>query len=227
MDNLAVIIVAGGSGARMDSPTPKQFLPLGGEGKPVLVHTLERFVAAAPAARIVVALPQDEIARWEQICDRYGLGATHTVCAGGETRFHSVRNALAVVADARLVAVHDGVRPLVSAELIGRVFEAARQHGAAIPVVEPVDSLRLLDDAGGSAACDRRRIRAVQTPQAFRREIIVAAYKTVYDPRFTDDASVVESAGTPVVLCAGDAANIKITAPTDLAVAQALLEAGY
>lgn len=214
-----VIIVAGGSGTRMGADVPKQFLPLA--GKPVLVHTVERFRQALPQARIVVVLPRQEWGRWESIVQAWGLAGTHTVCAGGATRFESVKNGLEAIVPCRLVAVHDGVRPLVSDKLIHTAVACARQHGTAVPAVEPVDSYRELVP-GGSCPCDRNRLRAVQTPQVFRYELLRAAYDRPYSSRFTDDASVVEDAGTPVVLCSGERDNLKITTPGDLIVAEAL-----
>lgn len=218
-EKAGVIIVAGGRGTRMGADVPKQFLPLA--GKPVLVHTVERFRQALPQAQIVVVLPRQEWCRWENIVQAWGLAGTHTVCAGGKTRFESVKNALEAIVPCRLAVIHDGVRPLVSERLIHTAVACALKHGTAVPAVEPVDSYReLIPD--GSRPCDRDRLRAVQTPQVFDYELLRAAYDRPYSSRFTDDASVVECAGTPVVLCSGERDNLKITTPGDLIVAEAL-----
>lgn len=222
----------------MGGPLPKQFMPLGAERKPVLVHTLERLIAAVPAARIVIALPRSESDRWSEISLRYGLADTHTVCAGGDTRFASVRNALAELGTCSTVAVHDGVRPLVSAQLVNRLLSCAEENGSAIPVTFPVDSFReIMQDAYPSESSDplqiptrtvdRRRLLAVQTPQVFDCRLLERAYQTTYDPRFTDDASVAEHCGLSLNFCMGERENIKITTPADIILAEALLYAGY
>lgn len=211
----------------MCADVPKQFLPLGGEGKPVLVHTLERFLGALPAATIVVALPQEQIPRWEQIASKWGLAGTHAVCAGGDTRFGSVKSALEHVGGCDCVAVHDGVRPLVGADLIRRAFATAYRCGSAVPVVQPADSFRSVADDLSSLPLDRTHLRAVQTPQAFDHTLLAAAYQSPYQPRFTDDASVVENTGCAITLIEGERANIKITTPEDMAIATALLSEGY
>lgn len=206
----------------MGGPVPKQFRLLA--GKPVLARTIAQFAAALPGAQIVVALPAEHTAFWRDLAARFDV-PEHTVVTGGTERFHSVRNALAAIApDTEMVAVQDGVRPLGSAALIRRVVDAGAQHGAAIPVVEVVDSLRETDGTA-SRPVDRSRLRAVQTPQAFRAEILRRAYRAEYSPEFTDDASVVERSGEPVFLCQGERANLKITTPEDLLVAEALLAA--
>ena len=222
MSRIGIIVVAGGSGVRMGAPIPKQFLPL--QGKPLLVHTVERLLSILPDARMVIALPKEEIGRWSEIMTEYGLEGTHTICNGGSTRFESVRNALSAIGPCDIIAVHDGVRPFVSAGLVQRVIDTASRHGTAIPCIAPTDSFRKLAPEGGSAPIDRSMLRAVQTPQAFSAELLLHAYQTPYDPRFTDDASVVEySGGIPITLCEGDPANIKITTPFHMALAEALL----
>ncbi len=219
---MAVIIVAGGGGQRMGGGIPKQFRLLG--GVPVLARTIANFAAALPGAQLVVALPAEHIAFWRNLAARFDV-AGHTIVTGGSARFHSVRNALAAIDPAaELIAVQDGVRPLGSAELIRRVAAAAAEHGAAIPVVEVVDSLREIDGTT-SRAVDRSRLRAVQTPQVFRAEVLRRAYEAAYCTEFTDDASVVERSGTTVFLCEGERQNLKITTPEDLLVAEALLAA--
>lgn len=221
MGKTAVIIVAGGSGLRMGSEIPKQFLPLA--GRPVLVRTLESFRATLPDADIVVVLPAGEMGRWEAICREYALGGTHRVCPGGENRFQSVKAGLAMVSDAEEVLVQDGVRPLIGGALILRVLETVRRAGTAVPVVEVTDSFRRLDGQGGSAVVDRGTLRAVQTPQGFRGELLRRAYEQPWCAAFTDDASVVERAGVRITLCEGERNNIKITEPFDLTIAEAWL----
>lgn len=222
MKQVAVIIVAGGKGKRMGSALPKQFLPLA--GRPILMHTIERFATALPGCRIVVVLPHDRHSFWQTLCAEHGFALPHRVCDGGATRFESVRNGLAEIGDAEVIAVHDGVRPLVTSELIRRVVEAAEQSGAAIPVVLPNDSLREIELEGESRIVDRSRYRMVQTPQVFRRSVLLEAYRQPYNNAFTDDASVVEYAGGTMALCEGDYANLKITTPTDCLIAEVLMK---
>lgn len=205
----------------MGAAVPKQFLEL--SGRTVLEQSLDRFREALPGARIVVVLPEAEMPRWRGICRAGGLEGTHAAVAGGATRFQSVALGLAAVGDADLVAVHDGVRPLASAELIWRCVAVAREHGSAVPVVRPVDSFRTVGAGGVSSVVDRSSLRAVQTPQVFRADWLREAYAQPYDDAFTDDASVVEASGRGITLCEGERGNIKITVPEDLAVARALL----
>ena len=220
MERTGVIIVAGGSGSRAGGARPKQFRFL--DGMPVLARTINNFAAALPGAEIVAVLPEQHIGFWKNLSARFDV-AEHKIAAGGAERFHSVRNGLAALtSDPGLIAVQDGVRPLGSVAMIRRVAEAAAKHGAAIPVVEPVDSFRETDGAA-SQIIDRRRLRIVQTPQVFRAELLRRAYETEYRPEFTDDASVVELSGEAVFLCEGERANLKITTPEDTVIAEALL----
>lgn len=222
MERTAVIIVAGGSGIRMGSTKPKQFLFL--NSLPVLGHTINVFAEALPGAEIVVVLPTSHVEYWRNLSSRFDV-KPHRIAEGGEQRFHSVRNGIAALQSApELIAVQDGVRPLGTCELIRSVAEAATTHGAAIPVVEPVDSFRTVDGEG-SQIIDRRCLRIVQTPQVFRAELLRKAYQVEYCEAFTDDASVVEAAGHPIFLCEGDASNLKITTPGDLILAEAILTA--
>lgn len=217
-----VIIVAGGSGNRMGSSIPKQFLFLG--NRPVLAHTIDAFARALPRAALVVVLPAEHIDYWRNLSARFDV-APHRMVAGGRERFDSVLRGLeALPSETELIAVQDGVRPLVSRGLIRRMFEAAEQYGAAIPVVAPVDSFRSVEGEDDSIIVDRRRLRIVQTPQVFRGELLRDAYRVGYRPEFTDDASVVEASGCPIHLCEGERANLKITTREDLVVAVALLE---
>ena len=214
------IIVAGGRGLRMGGELPKQFLPLG--GKPVLMRTLEIF--EGEVNRIILVLPEDHIPFWQELCQRYHFTLPHTVALGGETRFHSVRSGLSHLPQEGLVAVHDGVRPLVSRVLIRRSFEEAERSGAALPACPVTDSLRLRQDEGKSEAVDRSRYVAVQTPQTFDLGRLQQAYEQAYSPLFTDEASVyeAESLGS-ITLIDGEATNIKLTTPRDLLLAELLL----
>ena len=218
------IIVAGGSGTRFGAQLPKQFLEL--NGIPILMHTLRAFGENRDGSfDVILALPVDQIDLWHTLCDQYGFTMPHRVVPGGETRWHSVKNALNSIGDPAnvdVIAVHDGVRPLTSALLIDRVLEAARRDGAAIPVVMLNDSVRQLS-GGTSHALDRSTLRAVQTPQAFDARLLLEAYKQPFDKTFTDDASVVERMGHSVTLVEGEPHNLKITRPMDLALAQYLM----
>lgn len=216
-----ILIVAGGRGTRMGGPQPKQFLELA--GRPVLMHTLEAFDRWDASARLIVVLPEDQINTWKRLCEAHVFGRTHHVVAGGETRFHSVRNGLGAVASNGLIAVHDGVRPLVAPSVIAACFATAADGGAAVPVVPVVESVREVDADGGSRPVDRTRLRVVQTPQVFRADVLRAAYRLPYDPRFTDDASVVEASGVAVRLVPGNRENIKLTTPMDLLLAEQLM----
>lgn len=213
------IIVAGGSGTRFGAQVPKQFLAL--QGKPVLMRTIEAF----KGFDVIVTLPAGQMDVWRDLCSEHGFTVAHRVVAGGETRWHSVKNALdsiGSVSDVDVIAVHDGVRPLASADLINRCMATAREQGSAIPVVMLNDSVRQVD-GDGSHALDRSTLRAVQTPQAFDARLLMAAYGQPFDPTFTDDASVVERSGHAVTLVEGDPVNLKITRPMDLALAEYLL----
>ena len=216
-----ILIVAGGRGTRMGGPQPKQFLELA--GRPVLMHTLEAFDRWDASARLIVVLPEDQIDTWKRLCEAHVFGRIHRVVAGGETRFHSVRNGLGAVASNGLIAVHDGVRPLVAPSVIAACFAAAADGGAAVPVVPVVESVREVDADGDSRPVDRTRLRVVQTPQVFRADVLRAAYCLPYDPRFTDDASVVEASGVAVRLVSGNRENIKLTTPMDLLLAEQLM----
>lgn len=218
----AIVIVAGGSGQRCGGGVPKQFRLLGGE--PVLARTINLFARTLPGAEIVAVLPEEHIPFWKNLSARFEVAA-HTLAAGGDDRFGSVRNGLAALQSApELIAVHDGVRPLASPELIRRIVESADEQGAAIPAVQPADSFRVTE-GGASRIVDRSCLRAVQTPQAFRAEWLRNAYDTAPDASFTDDAAVVERAGHGICLVEGEPTNLKLTTPTDFIVAEALLAA--
>lgn len=215
-----VLIVAGGKGLRMGTDIPKQFLPVG--GKPVLMRTLETFYAYSQDIQIILVLPRDQQNYWKKLCEEYHFTIPHRIADGGETRFHSVRNGLELVDKPGLVAVHDGVRPFVSQEVIARCYELAAAELAVVPVIKVVETIRQLSDYG-SITVNRDEYRLVQTPQVFDGEVLKQAYSMPYTPAFTDDASVVEAWGVPVTLTEGNRENIKITTPFDLKVAAALL----
>lgn len=213
------IIVAGGKGLRMGTEVPKQFLPIG--GKPVLMRTLEAFHAYDAAMDLIVVLPVDQQAYWDRLCHDQGFTVPHRVADGGATRFHSVRNGLALVGDDGLVAVHDGVRPFVAREVIEACFREADLRGAVVPVTDVVETVRRVTPEG-SVTVNRVDYKLVQTPQVFRTALLKSAYRQPYSERFTDDASVVEAMGVSVALVPGNRENIKITTPFDIRVAEAL-----
>lgn len=229
-----LIVMAAGSGVRMGADMPKQFLDLG--GKPVLRRTIEAFLDACPGIKVITVLPKDHIAYWKEYCLSSEFYCPQTIVAGGITRFHSVRNALAKVPDGAVVAIHDGVRPLLSRELIRSMFE--RMQGgrcrALIPVVPTVDTLKVLDrkkdDLGREIlvsspdeTVDRSRIFGAQTPQMFLSDEIKDAYSQAFDTAFTDDASVAIKHGIPLSFCEGERYNFKLTSPQDLSLARIIV----
>ena len=214
-----VIIVAGGSGSRMGSQVPKQFLELG--GKTVLQRTVEKFIEAVPDINIVTVLPSVHIDTWKEICTRGSLYYPQVLVGGGITRFHSVRNALEKVPDGAVVAIHDGVRPLLSVELIRTMFGKMNSCRALIPVVPVVDTLRSTEPSVPDP--DRQKTVCVQTPQIFLSEDIRDAYDQAFDISFTDDASVVSRKNIPLSFIDGERLNFKITTPDDLRLAEAVL----
>jgi len=216
----STIIVAGGSGKRMGAAIPKQFLLL--QGEPLLFHTLRAFHAFDPHMPLVLVLPADHHTTWEDLCAQHEFEVPHTLVAGGAERFHSTRAGLAAVTHDGLVAVHDGVRPLVSSALIARCFNAAMVRGAAIPVVPISSSVRQVEGAT-SRAVDRGALRAVQTPQCFKAGLLREAFELPYDPAFTDEATLVERLGVSIQLVDGEDHNIKVTTPFDLQVAELVL----
>ena len=219
-----VIIVAGGSGLRMGTEIPKQFLPIA--GKPILLRTIDAFRNAVDGIKIVVCLPATHFDYWEKCCKENGFD-THdiTIVEGGKTRFHSVLNGLNTIkADGdALVGVHDGVRPFASAEMINRLFDAAEKDKAVVPVVDSVDSVRILSQNGENSQIDRRMVKLVQTPQVFDLQLLKKAYGVGFIETITDDASVVEYSGHKISLVEGCRENIKITTPMDLAIAEFIL----
>lgn len=217
--DLYALIVAGGSGRRMESDIPKQFLEL--NGRPVLMHTIERFKNYNDAIEIIAVLPEDQLRYWADLQKKYSFEIPHTLVKGGSDRFFSVRNGLKFVTGTGLVAIHDGVRPLVSTETIRRCFETAEKYGNAIPVISPADSLRMETDQG-SIPVNRQFIKQVQTPQVFNIDLIKKAYLQEFCPDFTDDSTVVEKTGERIILVEGNRENIKITNPVDLLIASTL-----
>jgi 2-C-methyl-D-erythritol 4-phosphate cytidylyltransferase len=216
-----VLIVAGGKGERMGHELPKQFIPL--NGRPVLMHTLERFHRWDLLADLILVLPETHQPYWTMLCKELDCHIPHRLVNGGETRFHSVQNGLSLVNGPGLVAVHDGVRPFVSEKVITDCFAEAARSGAAIPVFPIVDSIRERDETGLFRPADRRRFLTVQTPQVFKSDWLLEAYRQTYRPDFTDDASVVEAKGFPVALAPGNRENIKLTTPFDLLIAEAYI----
>jgi 2-C-methyl-D-erythritol 4-phosphate cytidylyltransferase len=219
--NKFVIIVAGGTGTRMGSTVPKQFLQLA--GKPVLMHSIQAFHEYSTSVQIIVVLPAASISTWETLCDSYNFSIPHKLCEGGKIRYESVKNALSLIKADSIVAIHDGVRPLVSSELISRSYDHAAENGNAIPVTYITDSVRIIKDMSNNPL-DRGSLRLIQTPQVFHASLIIDAYQRNHSGVFTDDASVLEAAGKSINLIQGDPYNFKITYPEDLIIAEALLK---
>jgi 2-C-methyl-D-erythritol 4-phosphate cytidylyltransferase len=222
MSKKYVIIVAGGKGSRMGTDIPKQFLLL--HGKPVLMYAMEAFYTYDSAMQIIVVLPIEQKTYWRSLCKDHNCKIKHQIADGGETRFQSVKNGLQLVTEDSLVAVHDGVRPLVSQELIATLFQTAEEKKAAYPVIHIADTLRRLIVNGSSKIMDRSKFYRVQTPQVFSSKILIHAYKSKYSEKFTDDVSVVETRRLcKPVMVEGSNENIKITTPIDLVIAEAII----
>lgn len=215
------LIVAGGKGTRIKSSVPKQFLEL--NGLPVIIHTLNAFVRYSRQIQIILVLPEDDMETWTQLSKKHQVNIPLTLQHGGDTRFQSVKNGLQKISGGGLVAIHDGVRPLVSEDIIGASFRLAAVHKAAVAAVRLKESIRMTD-ADNTRAVDRSKFRLIQTPQTFDVDLIRNAYETKEDPSLTDDASVAEKAGHVISLFEGSYENIKITTPEDLVVAEALLK---
>lgn len=222
MPNRAVIMVAGGTGTRMQSSLPKQFIPL--DGKPVILHSFDAFKAYDPEMQFILVLFKGLEQAWQEILDTHQYDLKHTLVEGGEERFHSVKNGLdALGDDVDVVAIHDAVRPLVSQETITRCFEGATANGSAIPTIPVVDTVRRTTPEG-NFSIPRHELEAVQTPQCFKANLIKEAYNTAYRESFTDDASVLESTGREIHRVSGNRTNIKITTQEDLLIAKAFLD---
>ncbi len=214
------IIVGGGSGTRMQQELPKQFIEL--KGKPILMHTMAAFAQCSLKPEIILVLNVHYHQLWEELCARYQFDIPHQLVKGGEQRFHSVKNGLKSIKSGAIVAIHDAVRPLISAELITKSFEAAAAKGNSVMGVPSKDSVRLLK-GDESKAIKRESVYLMQTPQTFQIEQLKKAYEQEYRMDFTDDASVVERMGHPIHLIEGAASNIKITYPEDLLFAEQLM----
>ena len=215
--NYYALIVAGGSGSRMNSDIPKQFLLL--HQRPVLMHTIDAFYHSDLKPEIIVALHKDYFQYWADLCMTYSFKIPHKLVEGGAERFHSVKNGLSELKEKSIVAVHDAMRPLITNDLITRAFIEAEKKGTAVAAVPSKDSIRQFQN-DTTVALDRKTIFIVQTPQVFRSDILKQAYQQDFDSSFTDDASVVERAGTTINLIEGELSNLKITYPEDLRVAE-------
>jgi 2-C-methyl-D-erythritol 4-phosphate cytidylyltransferase len=215
------IIVAGGAGQRMGGSLPKQFLLLG--GKPIIFFTVRSFLDAYDDLQVILVLPTEHVQRGEEIIADLKYQDRVTIISGGEYRFHSVKCGLELVKELAVIFVHDGVRCLVSTDLIHRCYEQAKEVGSAIPSVAATDSVRIKED-GHSSIVDRSKIRLIQTPQTFLSEILIPAYQQPFTESFTDDATVVEASGKKIHLIEGEYDNIKITRPLDLVIAEKLLQ---
>jgi 2-C-methyl-D-erythritol 4-phosphate cytidylyltransferase len=217
------IIVAGGTGTRMGSRTPKQFLLL--NDKPVLFYTLKIFLEAYPDLQIVLVLPQEYMDLGREIIDAYFDYSRIQITSGGETRFHSVKNGLGLVETESIIFVHDAVRCLVTVELIHRCYENALDTGSAVPALRSKDSVRFLnEEENDNEVVDRSKVVFIQTPQTFHSRILLPAFEIDYKERFTDEATVIEAFGLKISLVEGEENNIKITSPVDLAIAEKILE---
>lgn len=219
MIEFSVIITAGGIGKRMGGPIPKQFLEVA--GKPILMHTLEKFHTFDQEAQLILTLPSDWRSYWEELLIKHTCKIAHTIVDGGSERYHSIKNALELCTG-KYVAVHDGVRPMVSKETLHACYEGIRKHDGVIPVVPVKESIRRIS-ASNSRAEDRSQYRLVHTPQCFKKEVLLKAYSLPYHDRITDDASLVEEAGFEIHLVAGNEENIKITSAVDLKIAELFL----
>ncbi len=219
-----VVIVAGGKGLRMGGEKPKQFQDL--KGRPVLMHTLERFREALPEGKLILVLPESWMTMWRDLCHRHAFDIDHELVKGGETRFHSVKNGLdAIRGEEGVVAVHDGVRPFVAVDVIRECVKQALTGACVVPVIAPVESVRLKQgDTDRTQSIDRNLCLLVQTPQVFPLNRLRQAYSQPYQSLFTDDASVVEADGGQVEVVEGNRENIKLTTPFDWAVAQLLCQ---
>lgn len=215
------VIVAGGSGVRMGTEVPKQFLLL--QNKPVLLHTIEAFLHCYADLQVILVLPQQNLQKGKELLEHLPYADSVILTAGGATRFESVKNGLAFITEPSIVFVHDGVRCMVAGSLIKRCYEQALEKGSAIPAVAATDSIRLTDDSHHHTI-DRNNVRIIQTPQTFQSSVLLPAFQQPDHPSFTDEATVVEALGRPVFLVEGDYNNIKITRPIDLIIAEKLLE---
>ncbi len=216
------LIVAGGSGSRMENLVPKQFIEL--EGMPVLMHTFNAFFKYDPDVEFVLVLPKNQVDYWNSLCRQHNFNFTYKLALGGKTRFESVKNGLDRIDDDGIVFIHDGVRPLVSALTLKNCYETALAKGNALPVIPVSESVRFINE-NGSRSLDRSKYYLVQTPQTFQTKVIKDAYRQEFSDLFTDDASVLENTGATIYPVEGNRENIKITFPEDLSVAAVFLKA--
>ena len=214
------VIVAGGKGTRMNSDLPKQFMLL--KNKPILYYTINAFLSAFDDVEIILVLPVEHMGKGQEIIDGYFDSSRFRLCEGGRSRFHSVQNGLALVNEESIIFVHDGVRCLLTGNLIQKCYEAAIEYGNAIPAIDSKDSLRLIT-SNGNKILKRNKVKLIQTPQTFHSKILLPAFKIDYKNTFTDEASVVEAFGLKVNLIEGEETNIKITTPFDIRLAENLL----
>ena len=214
------LVVAGGKGTRIKSKLPKQFLEL--NGLPILMHTINAFYKYSTSIQVILVLPEDDFDTWKELCKKHNFNKPVQLQNGGDTRFQSVKNGLLKIEGAGLVAIHDGVRPLVSEDIIGASFRLAAVHQSAVAAVRLKESIRMTDQ-DNTKSVDRSRFRLIQTPQTFQVDLIKKAYQSKDDPSLTDDASVAERAGHTISLFEGSYENIKITTPEDLIIAEALM----
>lgn len=217
------VIVAAGSGTRMNSQTPKQFMML--NHKPVLYYSIQAFLNAYDDLKIILVIPEEYVAHGQEIVDGYFDNSRFLFCSGGRTRFHSVQNGLSMIdpIEESVVFVHDGARCLLTSGLVQRCYEKALEFGNAIPVIRSKDSIRLIEDNGENRPLNRNDVCIIQTPQTFLSKILIPAFKIDYKDHFTDEASVVEAFGLKIHLIVGDERNIKITTPVDFQLAEMLL----
>lgn len=216
-----VVIVAGGKGSRFGSNIPKQFLLM--NNKPVLMRTIDAFYSSDNSFEIVVVIPEGHFSYWQELCKKYNFTTPHKIVKGGASRWESVKNGLAEIDNNSIVGIHDGVRPLISKQLIDRLYSNAETLSAVIPAIKVTDSLRVVNEVESkSHSVNREVYRAIQTPQVFKSDIIKEAYELPFEECFTDDASVVERYGTQINIIEGEDSNIKITSAKDLAIAELL-----
>jgi 2-C-methyl-D-erythritol 4-phosphate cytidylyltransferase len=215
-----VLITSGGVGSRANLPIAKQFAEI--LGKPLLMYSFYTFLKFSPEIEFVLVLNENQFGQWSKLCDKHNFVIKHKLVSGGPTRFHSVKNGLKYVDGDSLVAIHDGARPLVSLETISRSFMFAERYGNAIPAIEAVESVRIVENVHNSPI-DRRKLRIIQTPQCFKSELIKDAYNQNYDEKFTDDATVLESKGHKIFITEGNPENIKITTSLDFKIAEAYI----
>jgi len=214
------VIVAGGKGVRMGAAVPKQFLPL--HGRPMLYYSIQAFLTAYPDIQLILVLPANMLSYAQIVLTSFTTAIDLTIVAGGETRYHSVQNGLKAIEGSGIVFIHDGARPLISVPLIEACYEQALQHGSAIPVIPVAESIRRI--AGEhSTPVDRDSLRVIQTPQTFQTDVIIPAFQQSWQAAFTDEATVLEAFGGSVNLIPGERANIKVTTPEDMLIAEALM----